>query len=100
MPGTHPEIAAGITIDPSIHAGEPILAGTATTVRAIVELWQQGLAVEEIPLRLPHLGLDRVLEALHYYLNHRDEIDRHLAANRVPEAWLGRRFNPATGRVE
>jgi len=36
-------IDQGVVSDPSLHGGEPVLAGTATTVRAIAELWQQGL---------------------------------------------------------
>ena len=33
--------------------GEPIITGTRTPVRAIVELWRLGVAPEEIPSRLP-----------------------------------------------
>jgi uncharacterized protein (DUF433 family) len=40
-----------------ILGGEPIIEGTRTPVRAIVELWRQGLAPETIPTRLPHLSL-------------------------------------------
>jgi uncharacterized protein (DUF433 family) len=95
-----PSLADGITSDPVIHGGEPILAGTATPVRAVVELWNQGMPAEEIPVHLPHLNLSRIFEALHYYLGHREEIDRYIEANRIPEEWSGRRFNPATGQVE
>ena len=80
--------------------GEPILAGTATPVRAVAELWNQGVAPEEIPVRLPHLTLAKVFAALHYYVNHRDEIDALIAANRVQEAWSGKRFDPATRQVQ
>jgi len=93
-------IDAGICSEPSIHQGEPILLGTSTPVRAVVELWNQGMAAEVIPLHLPHLTLARVFEALHYYLGHRAEIDGYIAANRIPDEWSGRAFNPATGRVE
>ena len=88
-----------IVSDPALHGGEPVVAGTATTVRAIAELWNQGLAPEEVPLRLPHLQLQQVFAALHYYLGHRHEIDGFIAANRIPDEWAGKRFDPATRQV-
>jgi uncharacterized protein (DUF433 family) len=92
-------IDSGIISDPSIHRGEPIVAGTATPVRAVVELWNQGTPAEVIPLHLPHLALSQVFEALHYYLGHRPEIDQYIEANRIPDDWSGKRFDPATGQV-
>jgi uncharacterized protein (DUF433 family) len=89
-----------IVRDPAIRGGEPVLRGTATPVRALAELWNQGLAAEEIPLHLPHLKLEQVFAALHYYLCHRQEIDSYIAANHIPDAWSGKRFDPATGRVQ
>lgn len=41
-----------IVTDESILSGEPIIVGTRTPVRAIVELWRQGLAPETIPNHL------------------------------------------------
>lgn len=90
-------VQAAVVADPAIHGGEPILEGTATTVRAIVELWNQGMPPEEVPVHLPHLHLAQVFEALRFYLTHRAEIDKHIAANRIPEGWHGRRFDPRTG---
>ncbi len=95
-PGFAPQSA--VTTNPAIHGGEPILAGTATPVRAIAELWNQGMAAEEIPLHLPHLKLDHVFAALHYYLSHRDEIDKFIEANRIPDEIVGKKFDPATGK--
>lgn len=37
-----------------ILSGEPIVKGTRTPVRAIVETWRQGGFPEEIPHLLPH----------------------------------------------
>ncbi len=99
MPATPLTLDAEIVSDPGIRAGEPILAGTATPVRAIAELWNQGRAPEEIPIHLPHLSLQQVFGALHYYIAHRNEIDAFIATNRIPESWSGKRFDPATRRV-
>src|SRR5262245_51409694 len=89
-----------VVSDPALRNGEAILAGTATPVRAVAELWNQGLAPEEIPLRLPHLTMQQVFAALYYYVGHRPQIDARIAANRIPEEWAGRRFDPATGQVQ
>jgi uncharacterized protein (DUF433 family) len=68
-----------------ILSGEPIIKGTRTPVRAIVEIWRLGVAPEEIPNRLPHLTLAQVFDALSYYSDHQDEINAHIARNRIPD---------------
>ncbi len=89
-------VDTGIVSDSAIHAGEPIVAGTATTVRAIAELWNQGISPDEIPVHLPHLSLAQVFEALRHYVNHRSEIDQYIAANHIPDQWCGKQFDPST----
>lgn len=74
-----------VTTDPRILSGEPIIVGTRTPVRAIVELWRLGLAPEDVPQRLPHVRLAQVFDALSYYCDHQDEINAHIERNRIPE---------------
>lgn len=74
-----------IVKDDRILSGEPILKGTRTPVRAIVELWRMGIAPEEIPRRLPHLTLAQVFDALSYYSDHQDEVNTSIERNRIPE---------------
>jgi uncharacterized protein (DUF433 family) len=74
-----------IVRDDRILSGEPIIAGTRTPVRAIVEMYRQGIAPEAIPAQLPHLTLAQVFDALIYYSDHQDEINRHIERNRVPD---------------
>lgn len=74
-----------VTSDPAILNGEPIIEGTRTPVRAVVEVWRLGTPPEEIPRRLPHLSLAQVFDALSYYSDHRDEIHTHIERNRIPE---------------
>lgn len=59
-----------IVRDERILNGEPIITGTRTPVRAIVETWRMGIAPEEIPKGLPHLTLAQVFDALSYYSDH------------------------------
>ncbi len=72
-----------IVRDPAILGGEPIITGTRTPVRAVVELWRQGTAPEEIPTHLPHLTLAQVFDALSYYSDHAIEIQGYIEQNRI-----------------
>ncbi|MCW5848951.1 MAG: DUF433 domain-containing protein [Anaerolineae bacterium] len=68
-----------------ILGGEPIIKGTRTSVRAIVETWRLGYLPEEIPLHLPHLTLAQVFDALSYYQDHQAEINDYILQNRVQD---------------
>lgn len=74
-----------VVTDDEILGGEPIVKGTRTPVRAIVENWRLGVAPEEIPRRLPHLTLAQVFDALSYYSDHQAEINGYIERNRIDE---------------
>ena len=74
-----------IVTSDEILSGEPIINGTRTPVRAIVELWRQGVQPEVIPSQLPHLTLAQVFDALSYYSDHQSEINKYIEKNRIPE---------------
>jgi len=74
-----------VVINDQILGGEPIIEGTLTPVRAIVELGRQGLTPETIPTRLPHLSPAQVFDALSYYSDHQAEIHQHIDRNRIPD---------------
>ncbi len=75
----HPHIIR----DNEILEGEPIIKGTRTPVRAIVEWWKFGASPEEILENLPHLTLSQIFDALSYYTDHRKEIEQYIAENTV-----------------
>ncbi|MGK7944820.1 MAG: DUF433 domain-containing protein [Microcystaceae cyanobacterium] len=74
-----------ITRNPDILSGEPIIIGTRTPVRAIVENWHLGIRPEEIPLHLPHLNLAQVFDALSFYLDNQAEINEYIEQNHIPD---------------
>jgi uncharacterized protein (DUF433 family) len=74
-----------IVTDDRILSGEPIIKDTRTPVRAIVEIWRQGVAPEQIPSQLPHLTLAQVFDALSYYSDHQAEINLYIERNRIPD---------------
>jgi len=74
-----------VTRTPEILSGEPIIAGTRTSVRAIVSLWHMDNKPEEIPSHLPHITLAQVFDALSFYLDNQSEIDEYIERNQVPD---------------
>lgn len=73
-----------IVKDSQILRGEPVIRGTRTPVRAIIEMWRLGISPENIPLHLPHITLAQVFDALSYYSDYQTEINRYIDHNRIP----------------
>jgi uncharacterized protein (DUF433 family) len=67
-----------IAINKSICGGTPIIKGTRVSVANIAGLFLMGFGPEEIRRELPHLTLAQVYDAIAYFLDHRDDINRHL----------------------
>lgn len=74
-----------IVREDQILGGEPIVAGTRTSVRAVAELWRLGLQPDEIVRRLPHLTLAQAFDALSYYSDHQEEVNGFIERNRIAE---------------
>ena len=74
-----------IVRDDQILSGEPVIQGTRTSVRTVVELWRMGKSPEEIPASLPHLNMSQVFDALSYYYDHPEEIENHIRRNQIAE---------------
>ena len=63
--------------------GAPVVRGTRTSVRSIIAYYKLGMSVEEILDGLPHLTAAQVYDALSYYHDHQDEIERDIQENRI-----------------
>lgn len=62
--------------------GEPLIKGTKFPVRSVVTyVLRQGVTPEELITLFPHLTLAQVYDALSYYYDHKEEMDRILAEN-------------------
>lgn len=58
-----------------MHSGRPCIAGTGTTVLAIVLLYEQGNSPAQIQSEhFPHLPLEGIFAALAYWTANKDEI--------------------------
>lgn len=75
---THPHIASHA----DVLNGSPVIKGTRFPVRSVVvRVLQQGMSPEELIREFPHLSLAQVYDALSFYYDHRESIDRELTEN-------------------
>lgn len=75
----------------------------------IAVMWKAGDTVDEIVLSYPHLEPAWVHDAISYYLDHREEIEREIEANKIENVLAklggvmdengGRSFRRGKGRV-
>ena len=71
-----------ITSDPAICGGSPCIAGTRISVRVIVTyVLCHGVSPEELLTYYPHVSLAAIYDALSYYYDNREEIERDITAN-------------------
>jgi uncharacterized protein (DUF433 family) len=84
------DIGTLITKRPEMHSGRPCVAGTGTTVLAIVGWFKQGYGPTEIKeLHFPHLPLAGILAALTYWAANSEEIDGYFREDQeAHEEWL------------
>jgi uncharacterized protein (DUF433 family) len=75
----HPHVVR----NPGTCGGAPIIRGTRISVRLIAELWTGGDTVEDIVRSYTHLKPSWVHDAISYYLDHQDEIDREIEAGKI-----------------
>jgi len=89
MPATV-DIGTLITKDPAMHSGRPCIAGTGTTVLAIVDLYEQGYRPAEIKAdHFPHLPLEGIFAALAYWAANAEEIESYFQDDEDSERlWL------------
>ena len=71
----------GIVSYKNICDGEPIIRSTRVTVRNIVEYFRLYGKINKIIAALPHLNENQVTEAMNFYYDHQDEIDKYIAEN-------------------
>jgi len=84
-----------VTRNHEILQEKPIIEGTRTPVRAIVESWRLEMRPEEIPLHLPHLNLAQVFDALSFYQDNQPEVNDYIERNRIPEELVHRAVKAA-----
>jgi len=78
----HPHIVS----DPLVCGGSACLEGTRISVRTVVVyVLHHGVPPEELLAYYPHVSLAAIYDALSYYYDYREEIDREIAAHEALE---------------
>ena len=69
---------------PGVQGGYPVIAGTRTPVRSIVELYYDvySFDIDEVQRSLPHLSMEQIRAALAYYDEEPDVVDEDIARQR------------------
>ena len=63
-------------------SGAPVVVGTKFPVRSVIQyVLRQGMTPEELVREFPQLSLPKIYDALSYYYDHRDELDREISEN-------------------
>lgn len=82
-----------ISRDRRISGGSPIIIGTRTRIIDIViEYEYLGYTPDEIINAHPHLNLPQVHDALSYYYEHQEEIDREIKGRKEHIEELRKRY--------
>jgi len=66
-----------------VRGGRPVIRGTGITVELIASFFKAGESVEGILLYYPQLKSAQLYDAISYYLDHQDEIDKYLQEKRI-----------------
>ncbi len=83
MASTTVDIGTLITRREGVKGGRPIIAGTGTSVLAIVDLYEMGYTPAEIHTdHRPDIPLDGIFAALAYWVANRAEIEGYLREDR------------------
>ncbi len=62
--------------------GRPIIAGTKFPVSSVVNyILKQGMTPEELVKEFPHLSLSQIYDALSYYYDHKEEMDKDIESS-------------------
>ncbi len=74
-----------IVRNPVILHGEPTIEGTRIPVRAVVLFKYEYGDMSGVQIALPSLSVSDIETAIHFYREHRDEINRYIAENNEGE---------------
>ena len=81
-----------VTQKKGVCGGKPVIAGTRIPVWAIAGWRAKGYSAERMQRDIyPHLNLAEIYDALSYYHDHKEDIDRQLAENTLSTSEMRRR---------
>ncbi len=67
--------------DPDKYEGKAVIKDTRLPVASIINHYRSGMSIEEILEGYPLISPAQLFDALSYYFDHKDEIDKELFLN-------------------
>jgi uncharacterized protein (DUF433 family) len=65
--------------------GRPLVGSAGLQLHVLAEYWRLGWSLAELAAGYPFITMAEILDALSYYLDHRDEVENLIRTNRPPE---------------
>ena len=65
--------------------GRPVVGTTGLELHILAEYWRLGWPIEDLATAYPYLSMAEILDGLSFYLDHREEVDSLIQANRTPD---------------
>ena len=65
--------------DPAVYEGKAVIKGTRIPVASIVNHYRSGMNIEEILEGYPSVTPAQLFDALSYYFDNKEEVERELA---------------------
>lgn len=62
--------------DPTKYEGKAVIKGTRVPVSSIINHYRSGMSIEEILDGYPNITSAQLFDALSYYFDHKEEIDK------------------------
>ncbi|MBI5747548.1 MAG: DUF433 domain-containing protein [Nitrospinae bacterium] len=62
--------------DPTKYEGKAVIKGTRVPVSSIINHYRSGMSIEEILDGYPNITYSQLFDALSYYFDHKEEIDK------------------------
>jgi uncharacterized protein (DUF433 family) len=78
LPTEHPHVRRD-------ERGRPVVGAAGLELHVLAEYWRLGWTLDELASGYPYLRLAEILDGLSFYLDHREELEALIRANRTPE---------------
>jgi uncharacterized protein (DUF433 family) len=65
--------------------GRPRVGTAGIPLHVLAEYWRLGWSLDELASGYPYLTMAEILDGLSFYLDHREEVETLILANRPPE---------------
>jgi uncharacterized protein (DUF433 family) len=65
--------------------GRPLVGSARLQLSVLAEYWRLGWSLDELAAGYPFLTMAEILDALSYSMDHREEVEMFIRANRSPE---------------